>query len=124
LASLLRQPFLEDSRNVGAQRRTPHFTAFPETTDMSADAKFDIAPAKRCDFAVAKAGLNGDEQEGLISSSNPCTGIRSRHERYGLFVGQEFDRTANKTLRGEEQDTLALQGQRRFMNGHELKEGV
>ena len=46
LASLLRQSFLEDGRNVGAQRRASQFTAFPEATDVSADAEFDIASAK------------------------------------------------------------------------------
>jgi len=124
LPALLRHPFLEDGRNVGTQRRAPHLAAFSEATDMSADAEFDIAPAKECDFAVAEAGLNGDEQQSLVSSSNPCTGIRSGHERCGLFVSQKFDRPTHETLRRESEDTLALQGQRRFMNGHELEEGV
>jgi len=110
LPALLRQPFLEDGRNVGTQRRTPHFAAFPEATYMSADAEFHISPAKGCDFAVAEAGLNGDKQQGLISSSNPCSGVRSSHERCGLFFGQEFDRSAHETFRRESEDTLALQG--------------
>jgi hypothetical protein len=124
LPALLRQPSLEDGRNVGAQRRASHLAAFPEATNMSADAEFDIAPAKGCDFAVAEAGLNGDEQQSLVPPSDPCTGIRSSHERCSLFVGQKFDRPTHETLRRESEDTLALQGQRRFMNGHELEEGV
>src|SRR5579864_3393976 len=92
--------------------------------DMSAGPEIHVSPTERCDFAVAESGLNGDEQQSLVSSSDPGTGIRSRYQCCGLFVGQKFDRPACKTLRRKGQDTLTLQGHVRFMNGYELEERV
>ena len=91
---------------------------------MGAHTEFDIASAQGCDFAVTKSRLNGDEQQSLVSPSHPCAGIGSRYQRRSLFVGQKFYRPARKPLRRESQNPLALQGQRRLMNGHKLEEGV
>jgi hypothetical protein len=47
-----------------------------------------------------------------------------RYQRCSLFAGQKFYRPARKPLGRESQNTLALQGQCRFVNGHKLEEGV
>ena len=91
---------------------------------MSAHAEFHVLAAKRSDFAVAKPGLNGDEQQGLVPPSDPCARIGSGHERCGLFVGQKFHRPAHKALGRDGQDTLTLQGQLRLLEDYELKEGM
>jgi hypothetical protein len=64
-------------RNVGPQRRASHFASFPETAHMGADAEFDITSAQGCYFTLTESGLNGDEQQSLVSPSDPCAGIGS-----------------------------------------------
>src|SRR5438128_7864282 len=121
---MLRQPFLEDCGNFGAQRRTSHFATFPYATDMSSDAELHVLSTERREFAVAETGLNGDKQKSFIAPSDPCARIGSGNEGGGLFCCQKLHRSARKTLRRDRQDALTLQGECRFIDRHELEKGM
>ena len=99
---------LRTAATSGRSGSASRFTTFAEATYMSAYAKFDIPSAQGCDFAVTESSLNGDEQESLVSPSDPCTGIGSGYQCGGLFVGQECYRPLCIPLRRKSQDTLTL----------------
>jgi hypothetical protein len=61
---------------------------------MRTCAELNVLPAKGCDLAIPDACLNGDEQQRLITPSDPCARIRSRDKGDSLFICQKLHGTA------------------------------
>jgi hypothetical protein len=99
---------LEDCGHVRAQRRAPHLPTFAQATDVRNGAELHILTSKRCDLAIAQAGLDSEEQECPVPPSNPCPGVGSGHEGCGLFLGKKLDGMALVALGGDRKDALAV----------------
>ena len=124
LALLAGQPFLQYCGNVGAQRCASHLSAFSEAADVSACAQLHVLAPKRCEFTIAEAGLNGQEEQRSIAPSDPRFQSRRCDQSGALFFRQECDRSAFMPLRRDRQDPLAVQRKRWFADGYVLEEGV
>jgi hypothetical protein len=91
---------------------------------MRSGAEVHVLATKRRDLAVAQTSLNGDEQKGLIPSSDPCARIGGSHKGRGLFFSQKLHWSSLKTFGRDRQDPLTLQGKRWFTYRYELEKRV
>jgi hypothetical protein len=91
---------------------------------MRTCAELDVLPTKGCDLAIPEARLNGDEQQRLIPTSDPCARIRSRDKGGSLFLCQKLHGTALVALGRDRKDALALQSAGWFTDRYVLEEGM
>ena len=75
---------------------------------MRTCAELHVLLAKRCDLAIPEAGLNGDEQQRPVPSSDPCARIRRCDKGGTLFLCQKLHWAALVALRRDRKDALAL----------------
>jgi len=91
---------------------------------MSTRAEFHVPMAKRGDLAIAKAGLDSDEQQRPIPLSDPCIRIRRCHKGLTLFFSQEFHGPTLVPFRWNRQNALAVQRQCWLADGYVSEKGV
>jgi hypothetical protein len=124
VSSLLREPCLEDGNDISPQRGTPCLAALAEATNVGAGTQLDILATKPPYFAVAEAGLNGEEQDCPVSPSDPFPRGGSGQESGGLLFREELHGTAFVALGGNRQYALAVEGKSRFTQRDKPEEGA
>jgi len=91
---------------------------------MSSCPKLHVLAAKRCDLAVAKPGLHGDQQQRPVPFADPRFRIGRCHKSGSFRLREEGHWAAIITLRRYGQNALAVQRQPGLADRYVSEEGV
>ena len=91
---------------------------------MGAVAQLHVLASERSDLAVAQAGLDGDEQDRPIPSSDPFAQVRCSEECGDLLLGEELEKSTFVAFAWNRLNTLTVKNVSRFAQCHILEEGT
>src|SRR5271155_48830 len=77
-AGPLLEPDLQNVKGFPAKRRTALLAPLTFAPDMCTDSSHDIAVAQVDKFRCSQPGLQGHNQDCMVTASHPCRAIRSR----------------------------------------------
>jgi hypothetical protein len=75
---------------------------------MSAGAELHILAFDPDDLAIAQSRLEGYEEKGSVTLTDPCPGIGSCPEGSTLLLCEELNRSALVAFSRDSKDTLAV----------------
>jgi hypothetical protein len=91
---------------------------------MCSCPEFHVLAAKRCNLAIAKPGLNRDQQQRSVPFADPRFRIGRCHKRRSFLLGQKRHRAAIISFRRYGQNALAVQRQSGLADRYISEEGV
>ena len=69
------EPCLESTPNMCKQRRASIFPPLADTSDVKPRAEMDGIPVEADQFGEAQAGLNLEQQQGIVTAAAPGSAI-------------------------------------------------
>jgi hypothetical protein len=118
------EPGFEGAARVRGQWRTSLLPSLADTSHMGPDAEMDGIPVEIDQFGKAQAGLDCEQQQGVIAASKPCCAIGGGQKRFDLGSRQEMYLTLVMAFTWYREDALDKRTVGRFLEGNEPEEGV
>ena len=95
---------------VGGQRGDPLLAALAQTVHVRSDAEADVRAGQRGEFGDPQAGLDGQDQQGVIAAPGRGVGVGSGEQRRDLGFGEVGDQAAVEAFGWDRQDPLDHRG--------------
>jgi len=100
------EPGTGDRGRGGGQRGDPLLAAFAQAADVRSGVQADVGAAERGEFGDPQAGLDGQDQQGVIAATGPGVSVRGGEKRGDLGLGEVGDQPAIEAFGGDRQDAL------------------
>ena len=106
------------------QRRASFFPPLADTSHVSPGAEMDGVPVETDQFGEAQAGLNREQQQGVVAAAEPRRTIGHAKDCLDFGAGQEANLPLVVALAWDREHTLDEGAVSGLLEGHEVEEGA
>jgi len=99
-------PGADDRGGCRGERGDALLTALAQAADVRSGVQADVCAGERGEFGGPQAGLDGEDQQGVITAPGPAGSVRGGEERGAFGLGEVGDEPAVKSLGRDRQDAL------------------
>jgi hypothetical protein len=92
--------------SVGAERSTTRLSTLSEATDVRTLLQSDVLTTKPREFRYSQPGLDGGDEQGVITTADPSSLIWCGQQCGYLFSVEERDISSTTALGGDRQNPL------------------
>src|SRR5438128_8487531 len=76
-------------RNIGPHMSNSTYASFADASQVGTGAKMDVCAGEPDELGDPQAGLDGDHQQGVVTTADPAGAVRGGEEGVDLLVGEE-----------------------------------